>query len=216
MITPTDFKSSGLIAGFDDKLRVARVSLAEPGQYRERISDEEWQYACTLDGKRRIEHVAGRVAARAALHALVGSSAPDLGVVIARAEDGAPEISGMAGPPLVSISHGHNAAVAAVGYVGCLGIDLCDHEDALRVRRVALRFMRPEETALAHRGGAARWASLWALKEAGAKALHHGLLEGGLRATSLASIEPAVFRWPSFVVSVIPSARDVVAVVYQP
>jgi 4'-phosphopantetheinyl transferase EntD len=211
MITPTDSKSSGLIAGFDDKLRIARVLLAEPEHYRERISDEEWQHACTLDGKRRIEHVAGRVAARAALYALVGSSA----VVIVRADDGAPEIRGMAAPPLLSISHGHNAAVAAVGYVGCLGIDLCDHEDALRVRRVALRFMRPEETALANRGGVARWASLWALKEAGAKALRHGLLEGGLRATSLASIEPAVFRWPTFVASVIPSARDVVAVVYQ-
>ena len=122
MITPTQLKSR-LVDGFDDELRVARIALAEPHQYRDRVSDEEWGQADMLDGRRRVEFLAGRAAARVALNALLGPT-----------------------------------AVAAVGHVACLGIDLCDRDDAIRVRRVALRFLCAEETALADRRGADGWA----------------------------------------------------------
>jgi len=206
MITPDESKSSTLVDGFPADLRVACVPLADPDGYRARLSDAEWATAAAFDGKRRIEHVAGRVAARIALEALVGPG----GAVIARAEDGAPEVRGMADPPLVSISHGRGSAVAAVGRVACLGIDLCEAGDAPRLRRVALRFISAAEVAL----GAD--VALWALKEAAAKALRRGLLDGGLRASCLASIDPPRFAWPEVEAALVWRGGDAIAVVWAP
>ncbi len=205
MITPDEPKSSELVEGFPADLRVACVPLADPDGYRARLREAEWAAAAALDGKRRVEHVAGRVAARNALEALVGPTA----AVIARADDGAPEVRGIADAPLVSISHGRAHAVAVAGYVRCLGIDLCEAADAPRVRRVAQRFISAEEVALGHE------TALWALKEAAAKALRRGLLDGGLRASCLASIDPPRFAWPALEAALVRRGGDAIAVVYQ-
>lgn len=210
MITPGQFKSS-LVDGFDVALRVARIGLVGSEDYCEHLAAEELALSSKLDGRRRLEHLAGRMAARIALHALLGTTS----AVIVRAADGAPEILGLDDPPLLSISHGRKAAVAAVGHVGSLGIDVCDHADVMRVRRVAVRFLRPEETALAEKGGVGRWVSLWALKEAAAKALRKGLLEGGLRASHLAAIEPPRFLWPQLESTVVRGAGEAIAVVFR-
>jgi len=209
MITPDDIKASALVGGFPSKLRVARVPLADPASYRALLHADEWHAASAYDGRRRQEHVAGQLAARIALEALVGEAAHH--AVIARDRDGAPEVRGL--PPLVSISHGRRFAVAVVGQVRALGIDLCEHEQSARVRRVAERFISAEENALA---AADDWATLWALKEAAAKALRRGLLEGGLRASCVASLEPPRFAWPALEAVLARSDDDVVAVVYSP
>jgi 4'-phosphopantetheinyl transferase EntD len=203
MITPNDSMSSTLVDGFPAELRVACVPLADPNGYRARLRDAEWAAAMALDGKRRIEHVAGRVAARIALEALVGPT----DAVIARAADGAPEVLGD-NAPLVSISHGHAWAVAVCGYANCLGIDLCEAGDAPRVRRVMQRFVSAEEVALGHE------TALWALKEAAAKALRRGLLDGGLRASCVASIDPPRFAWPALEANVVYRGGDAIAVVW--
>jgi 4'-phosphopantetheinyl transferase EntD len=213
MITPGDGKSSELVGGFPTEFRVARVPVAAAESYRSCLRESEWIAANAFEGQRLIEHVAGRVAARIALAALIGPAADD--ALIERADDGSPRVSGIFDPPLVSISHGRRAAVAVVGHARELGIDLCDHDDAMRVRRVVVRFVRPDETALAERGGVPRWAALWALKEAGAKALHHGLLEGGLRATSLRSIAPPVFDYPALAAQVSYGTDHVIALAYR-
>jgi 4'-phosphopantetheinyl transferase EntD len=214
MITSGERKSSWLVGGFPTELRVARVAVAPPETYRSLIHREEWTAAERLEGDRRAEHVAGRVAARVALEALVGAEAAARAVV-GRGEDGAPELSGLPDAPSVSISHTGGAAVAVAAHATCLGIDVCEYAKAMRVRRVVVRFVVPEETALAERGGVARWIALWALKEAGAKAVRRGLLGGGLRATCLASIDPPRFAWPALDAAVAYTAGDVIAVVYK-
>src|SRR5258708_13797773 len=109
MITPTrGDASSTLLGGLPDGLVAARVPVADPETYRAHLADAEWQAALAFDGKRRIEHVAGRAAARVALTALVGECA----AIVARGDDGAPHIVGLADAPLVSITHGRRAAVA--------------------------------------------------------------------------------------------------------
>ena len=188
-------------------LRVARVPLADPASYRALLHADEWNLASAYDGRRRQEHVAGQVAARIALEALVGDGA----AVIGRDRDGAPEVRD--GSALVSISHGRRFAVAVAGHVRALGIDLCEHEQAARVRRVAERFISADENALAEPDA---WATLWALKEAAAKALRRGLLEGGLRASCLASLDPPRFASPALDAVLVRSDDDVVAVVYEP
>src|SRR5262245_36452579 len=120
MITPSrGDASSALLGGLPDGLVAARVPLADPEEYRAELADAEWAVALAFDGKRRVEHVAGRAAARVALAALVGDAAR--GAVIARGDDGAPRIDRLVDPPLVSISHGRRAAVAVVGRVRVLG-----------------------------------------------------------------------------------------------
>ena len=204
MITSREFKSSRLVEGFPSGIHVARVALSEVPPLP---PEAEWG---------QLEHAAGRIAARIALEPLLGERARDAAIV--RADDGAPELrsiedrSGATGP-LLSISHGRAAAVAVAAHASALGIDLCDHADAIRVRRVIVRFLAPEEAALAEHGGVSRWIALWALKEAGAKALRRGLLEGGLRATRLASVDPPRFSWPALDAALLYGADDVIAVV---
>jgi 4'-phosphopantetheinyl transferase EntD len=204
MITPSgDVESSELVDGFSPELRVARVPLADPEAYRARLSHAEWQHAATLDGKRLIEHVAGRVAARAAVRALCGERAFD----IVRDDDGAPHVTGV--DVQISISHGRRSAVAVCARDRAIGIDLCDYDDAARVRRVAARFLCAEENALPRDD--AQWCALWALKEAAAKALRKGLFDGGLRASRIAVIDPATFAWPELAAMVVHGERDVIA-----
>lgn len=213
MITPANGKSSRVVDGFPTALRVVRVPLAPAESYRAQLHEAEWHAAASLDGHRRTEHVAGRVAARAAIAALLGRAADH--AVVSRAEDGAPIVSGIVNPPLVSISHGRSAAVAIAAHASCLGIDLCEHEDAARVRNVLARFAALEEMGLVAHASSAGWATLWALKEAAAKAVRIGLLDGGLRATRVASIEPPAFAWPALDAAVVAGAGDVIAVAYK-
>jgi len=205
MITPEGAKSSQLVDGFGP-VRVARTPLADPEAYRGTVAPEEWAAAQRLDGRRRIEHVAGRAAAHAALAAF----APGTVVAITRAADGAPELRGC--QAALSISHGRRDAVAAVGRARALGIDLCDLDDAPRVRRIAPRFLDPGEAALAH--DAADWAALWAIKEAAAKALRRGLLDGGLRASRVIALDPPRLAFPALTAIVVRGERDAIAVVY--
>jgi phosphopantetheinyl transferase (holo-ACP synthase) len=209
MITSADFKSSELVDGFPSNIRVARVLLS---RYHSFTDEVERAIADGLEGQRLIERVAGRAAARAALAALLQDRIGE--IRINRADDGAPEVVGILNPPLVSISHGRDSAVAVAASASHLGIDLCEHSDVMRVRRVAVRFVTPEETRLAARGGVARWAALWALKEAGAKAVRRGLLDGGLRATCLTSLDPPRFAWPPLDAIVVRRGEETVAVAY--
>jgi phosphopantetheinyl transferase len=211
MITPSrPDTSSTLLRGLPDGLVGAAAPLVDPQRYRGLVADAEWTAAQAFDGKRRIEHVAGRVAARAALAAFLGDAGA---CTIVRDDDGAPAIAGLADPPLVSISHGRRGAVAVVGRVRALGIDLCDRDDASRVQRVATRFV--PEIAIVARDD--QWPALWALKEAGAKALRRGLLDGGLRATRLASIDPPRFASPAELAArVIDEPDHVIALAWQP
>lgn len=205
MITKDGPKSSTLVDGFPADFRVACVPLGDPIGYRPRLSEAEWAVAAAFDGQRRVEHVAGRVAARIALAALAGA----VDAEIARADDGAPQVRGMADPPLISISHGRGHAVAVVGHARCLGIDLCEAADAPRVRRVMQRFVAADEVALGHD------IELWALKEAAAKALRRGLLDGGLRASCVSSIDRPRFAWPALEAVVVNRGGDAIAVVYS-
>ena len=161
---------------------------------------------------RRNEIAAGRAAARQALAALTGEPAERF--VIDRAPDGAPVVLG--GGATVSITHGKTVAAAAVGFMDTLGIDLCDRSQAERIERVTQRYLDPDERRLAEGGDDLTWATLWALKEAAAKALRRGLLsDRGLHASRLASLDPARFESPELEVDVLVEPQWVVAVVFR-
>ena len=213
MITPNEGKSSELVNGFPTEIRVARAPIASAEADLANLHDAERAASARLDDRRRLEHIAGRLAARAALAALVGPAGAD--AKIDRDPDGAPIVVGLADPPIISISHGRELAVAVAARTAAVGIDLCDYADAMRVRRVVLRFVRPEEGALVARGGVGEWCALWALKEAGAKALRHALLDGGLRATWVRGLEPPEFEWPALDAIVSRQRDHVIAVVYR-
>jgi phosphopantetheinyl transferase len=165
--------------------------------------------ALGLGPHRRVEWRAGRLAARAALAALLGGPAD--GYVIGRDDDGAPVALGTAAK--VSITHGRRWAVAAAGHVARLGIDLCEITRAPNVARIAPRFLAAEERALP--ACAADWAALWALKEAACKALRLGVFDGGLAASRVAALAPAAYAWPELSVELEVGDEDVVAVVYD-
>jgi 4'-phosphopantetheinyl transferase len=141
--------------------------------------------------RRRAEFVAGRLAAR---RALSGSGLPlPRDLAIDRDEDGAPLLIGLAGVAL-SITHARVRAIAAVADRP-IGIDLCDATDAPRIRRVARRaFPRAHERALVLEDD--RSACLaWAAKEAVAKALRIGMLEGGgVERIEIVAIDPLEVR----------------------
>jgi phosphopantetheinyl transferase len=129
-----------------------------------------------LAGERLLEWRWGRAAARELF---------EPGVWIDRADDGTPLVRGA--PGLVTISHTRTWAAAAAGDVSALGIDVCDHTDASRVRRVLPRFGGTDQALL--EGASDRdFCCFWAIKEAAAKALNIGLLDGGLKATRLLSL----------------------------
>ena len=149
--------------------------------------------ALAFDGRRRIEHVAGRAAARAALGALVGDAARD--AIVVRGDDGAPVIAGLDRRPR-SLGLRSRTAVAPPS-----------RSSAPRARSASIYAIAttPRACSASRRGSVpehalavrdADWPRLWALKEAAAKALHRGLLEGGLRATTLVALDPPRFAQP--------------------
>jgi 4'-phosphopantetheinyl transferase EntD len=147
-------------------------SIADPSF----LSDIERGYLAKFGARRIEEFVAGRLAARRAIEALVGV-AP---TVIAREPDGAPRIEGI--PPgvrlAISITHGKRLAIALAALGSqAVGVDLTDGTDAPRIRRVARRaFPRDAERALALADDRSAIRA-WAIKEAVAKTLRMGLLE---------------------------------------
>ena len=144
------------------------------------LSDEERGYVRGFAHARRVEEfLAGRLAARRAIAALLGT---ERALRIVRERDGAPRIEGLpAGVTLaLSISHGARRAIAVVAEgTAPLGVDLTDWTDAPRIRRVARRaFPRPDERARALVDGRTACRA-WAIKEAVGKALRIGLLYDG-------------------------------------
>lgn len=191
--------------------RVVKARIAIAGPNLDEIAPAERAEAerLGLGEHRRAEWRAGRLAARAALGALLGPAAE--GLVVAREDDGAPVVVGA--DVAVSISHGRRWAVAAAGRVARIGIDLCEVGRAPNVERIAQRFLHAEERALPR--SAADWALLWALKEAAAKVLRRGLFDGGLAASRVASLAPAAFSDAAFEVATEIGEEDCVALVYR-
>jgi len=186
-------------------VRLARATIGDVGV--DDLPPAERAIAATLAPERQLEFAAGRAAARAALAALCGAG----DYVIGRDADGAPTI-GIAGVR-VSITHTRAAVAAVAGRAAALGVDLCAVADAARVRRVAPRFIVAEERAMP--GDDVEWATLWALKEASAKAVGVGLLEGGLKATRLAALAPPRFARPELHAETAVEDGMVLAVVWR-
>jgi 4'-phosphopantetheinyl transferase len=184
---------------------------ADPGV----LASAERAVAARFDGRRLDEFVAGRLAAHAALQQLLGDRAA--AIEIGRDAEGAPAMAGVAGDlPKLSISHGKSEAIAVAGFVARLGVDLCEFADSPRVERVSGRFIHESERDLARGiGHPVGWATLWALKEAGAKALGVGLFDNGLKATRLVSIDPPRFERPALEALVERDRDHVLAVVWS-
>jgi len=142
----------------------------------ETLTDGERALSEDLRGaKQRLEFLAGRAAARQALHSLLGAAA--VNVETLRDSDGAPRLVGLSQPISISISHGLHRAVAAAGAFRRLGIDLVDLAHAPRLVELGPRYLGAELSLLS-----SPWAhaACWAAKEAGLKALRLGLLDGGV------------------------------------
>jgi phosphopantetheinyl transferase (holo-ACP synthase) len=77
----------------------------------------------------------------------------------------------------VSITHTRGRAIAVAGRVANIGVDLVDDSDIDRIARMAERYFTSSELALCTDELA--YASVFAAKEAGLKALGLGLLDGG-------------------------------------
>ena len=186
----------------------ARIAIAGPNLDELAPAERAEAERLGLGEHRRAEWRAGRLAARAALSALLGPAAE--GLVVGREEDGAPVVVGA--DVALSISHGRRWAVAAAGRVAKLGIDLCEIGRAPNVERIAKRFLHEDERALPR--SAADWALLWALKESAAKLLRRGLFDGGLAASRVVALAPAAFSDAAFEVTTEIGDDDCVAVVY--
>lgn|GEM_PF-3886271 len=163
--------------------------------------------------RRRLEHLAGRLAARRALLAL--GFDPSRTQII-RDLDGGPKLRGEAEALAISITHSAGLAYAAVGCVRSLGIDLCCLEAGQRLRLVADRFLRRERHLL---GSPYEHAACWALKEAGLKALRLGLLEGGIfderHRIEVLSLDPPRIRPPWLRVRIIRTHLGPLAIAWQ-
>jgi 4'-phosphopantetheinyl transferase EntD len=127
--------------------------------------------------KREHEFLAGRLAVRRALTALLDELPAELS--IEREDDGAPRVIGVeTHHVVVSITHAGTRALAIAAHgPHPVGIDLTEWSDAARIRKVARRaFPRAHERdrVLVDDRTAVR---AWALKEAVAKSLRMGLLE---------------------------------------
>jgi len=172
-------------------LRLARTPVGEAAVWD--LPEEERAIAAAMVPGRWAEFCAGRRAARAALTALLGPA----DYVIVRDAEGAPVVVGV--DVRLSITHTRSEAAAVAGRVAAVGVDLCPVADGGRVERVSRRFIVPAERELC--ADPEDWALLWALKEAGAKALGVGLLDGGLKATRLEALRPARFASPGLSVA---------------
>jgi phosphopantetheinyl transferase (holo-ACP synthase) len=117
----------------------------------------------------------------------------------------------------ISITHARLTAIAVISSVfSSVGIDLCDHQDAERIRRVGIRSFALADRALASSSDHLAVAT-WAIKESLAKTLGIGMLEGGaIRRISVRSIEPpkVVVNGESrrFGLRILPHSEGVVAV----
>ena len=158
------------------------------------LSDVERSWVASFESARRVdEFVAGRLAARRALCALLGVARE---VVIDREENGAPRLVGLDVDVALSITHGRAHAIAAVAEgTRPFGIDLTDGRDVARIRRVAHRaFPRENEREMALASDRAARLS-WAVKESIGKALRIGLLyDAGFERIALASLDPIVVQ----------------------
>jgi 4'-phosphopantetheinyl transferase EntD len=125
--------------------------------------------------KRRRELIAGR---KAGHQALAGLREEADRFEILTDFDGSPRVVGTETPPVLSITHGRRRAVAAAGFFGRLGIDLCDIDQAPRLMKLAEKLFAPEEIHLLSSPWS--YAACWAAKEAGLKALRLGILDGGM------------------------------------
>lgn len=105
----------------------------------------------------------------------------------------------------ISISHSRELAVAVVGHVARLGIDLCEYDRGAQIRAIAPRFLTAAECELiaVDRDAPALWAALWAAKEAGLKALGRGLEAlfdvPGLHTPRLPAIEIRSLAPPAYI-----------------
>lgn len=134
--------------------------------------------------------------------------------------DGARPIVIGAGDFAISISHGTRLAVAVVGAVLRIGVDLCELVRGAQVRALAARYFTGAERALVITDRDA--ASLWAAKEAGLKALGVGLLDGGMfDAAAACPVQIASLREPAYASSELELRLDehdgaIVALAYTP
>lgn len=151
---------------------------------------ERARLATQRSPRRRGEFVAGRLAVRRAIAAIAGEPAV-VDLVVDRHDDGAPRLLGLDGVA-VSITHATRRAFAIAAHGDApLGLDLCEHGDAARIRRIARRaFPRAHERDLVLETDAAACLA-WAAKESVAKALRIGMLEGaGVERIEVVSIDP--------------------------
>ena len=189
--------------------KVIDATDGEPSELQQLSAVERAIHASLQSMRRRAEFVAGRLALRAAIAELLGACPATL--VIDREADGAPHLRGIERPLSISITHGrtHAYAVVAIGDEP-IGVDLCDHADAPRIRRVAHRaFPREIERALVLRDDHTVRVA-WAVKEAVGKALRIGLLyDAGFERIELLAIDPPRIACASDPRSVVVSVREV-------
>lgn len=166
------------------------------------ISDEERHRMQQFGSRQRqAEFLAGRIAARRAIVQFVqqhSSVCVDTlfdpnALLISQDTSGAPVVVSTEPLPsiVLSISHTRTRAVAMAGHRH-LGVDLCDWvDDVPRISRIANKaFPHEIEHSIALQN-IYTMASVWALKEAVAKALRIGLLEGqGLQRICVQSLQP--------------------------
>ena len=174
-------------------LRAVAHGEARVGETHDRgfLSDVERGYFARFGHvKRELEFLAGRLAVRRALTALIGELPP---LAIEREDDGAPRVIGLSPTHdvVVSITHAGTRALAIAAHGPYpIGVDLTEWTDAARIRRVARRaFPRAHERdlVLVDDRTAAR---AWAMKEAVAKSLRMGLLEqAGFERIEVVSVE---------------------------
>jgi len=121
--------------------------------------------------KRQAERIAGRVAAKQALHALTGAPMSDIRIANLGSGEPVATIAGEPGPA-VSITHSGELAVAVARTGGRVGVDL--EQIAERHPAFAQDWFTPGERALIGEGPSALTAG-WTVKEAVLKALGTGM-----------------------------------------
>jgi len=178
---------AGLL-GHPGRLALAHVRLSlvagaleadDEALLRDRLAAEEIeQYRRLTHPKRRLEWLAGRLAAKGAVGVLLGSAAPAPAAMrIVSLPDGAPRVvlerEGAVSATDVSISHSGDLAVAAATADGRVGIDV--ETIAPSIEEMAEAFCAPEEVdRVVHSAGLTRLlalTSIWCAKEAARKVL---------------------------------------------
>lgn len=170
------------------------VESDEEALLAEQLSAEERAHYESLSvPKRRFEWLAGRIVAKAAVRMLLHADAPaPANIHIPRSEDGAPGVvmpEGTEGTPQVSIAHSHDVAVAIASHTPGFGIDVEKVGDT--IREIASKFGTEDEqgqmNGLVDGDETIGLTSLWAVKEAGLKAI--GPEKCSMRALALENSE---------------------------